>query len=532
VVILVGPIVVSRFGLPGLVGLLLGGFAIGPHGLDLIGAGNQTVPELGKLGLLYLMFVAGLELDLHLLNAYRRAAVALGLLAFAVPFAFAVAIGFALGWSPAATFLLGAVISSHTLLVYPALRDAGLAGNGAVATAVGATVLTDTLALSVLAVVAGTQTGSGSAASVLVEIGIGLVVLLVVGLVVLPRVVDLVLRRFGHDRVARYVALIVALLVMATLAEVFSIEGIVGAFFAGIGLNRLVPNEGPSMEQVEFFGTAVFIPVFVVSIGLLLDPSVMFQAGTLGLAALLCAAALAGKAIAAFPGGKLLGFSWLEGAAIYSLNIPQAAATLAATLVGYEIGLFGTTLVNAVLVLIVVTIVVGATVGQQVVKRLPAQRVEHRPLGESVLVVASTAGPSDASLRAASRLARPDGGHGRVLILWPESVPRLERGARRALEHRVARHGFDGHVTPVVDTLYSALLKAVAADDPSLVVVDDPEFDASLPGVPIVVIDGENGSEAWSVIGTDEDAAVIAQRLSVGVRRRFGGRRPRPDRVA
>src|SRR3954468_21716445 len=202
-VILLGPIVFSRLGMPGLIGLLLGGFAIGPHGLALISAGNHTVPELGHLGLLYLMFVAGLELDLHVLKAYRRAAVLLGLLAFAVPFTLGLCIGAALGWSAAATVLLGALFASHTLITYPTLRDAGLGGNAAVATAVGATVLTDILALGVLAVVAGTQTGSGSAGVVLAEIGIGLVVLLVVAVFVLPRAVDAGLRQWGADGPAR-----------------------------------------------------------------------------------------------------------------------------------------------------------------------------------------------------------------------------------------------------------------------------------------------------------------------------------------
>src|SRR5436190_7130915 len=139
-VILLGPIVFTRFRLPGLIGLVLGGFAIGPHGLGLIASGNHTVPELGHLGLLYLMFVAGLELDLHVLKDYRRAAVALGLLAFAIPFALGLVVGLALGWSVAATILLGALFWSHTLLVYPRLRDAGLGGNPAVASAVGGTV--------------------------------------------------------------------------------------------------------------------------------------------------------------------------------------------------------------------------------------------------------------------------------------------------------------------------------------------------------------------------------------------------------
>src|SRR5215210_827362 len=209
-VILMGPIVFTRFRLPGLIGLLLGGFAIGPHGFGLIAAGNHTVPELGHLGLLYLMFVAGLELDLHVLREYGRAAVALGLLAFAIPAALGLGAGWALGWSLGATLLLAALLSSHTWITYPTLRNAGLGGNRAVASAVGATVLTDTLALTVLALVAGTETGSGSALSVIAEIALGFAVLVAVGLVALPRIVDALFRRWGGDRVARYIVIVVA----------------------------------------------------------------------------------------------------------------------------------------------------------------------------------------------------------------------------------------------------------------------------------------------------------------------------------
>src|SRR5262249_28250857 len=210
-VILLGPIVVTRLGLPGLIGLVLGGFAIGAHGLGLIHAGNETVPELGHVGLLYLMFVAGLEIDMHVLRENRRAAVALGLMAFAIPGVLGICVGLALGWSLPAMCLLGALVASHTLITYPTLRDAGLGDNRAVASAVGATVLTDTLALIVLAVVAGTQTDSGSLTFLLGKLAVGFAALIVVALVVLPRVVDLGLRRWGTDPVARYLVVIVAM---------------------------------------------------------------------------------------------------------------------------------------------------------------------------------------------------------------------------------------------------------------------------------------------------------------------------------
>jgi len=267
VVVLAGPAIISRAKIPGIIGLLVGGWAIGPHGLNLIGQGNQTVPELGQFGLLYLMFVAGLELDLGVLSVYRRQAVAFGLASFTFPFLCGIAVGHGLGFVAAAAILLGSLAASHTLITYPLLRDAGLGRNPAVATAVGATVLTDTLSLIVLAVVSGTQTGSGSTAAIMVELVVGLCTLVVFSLVVLPRAAMWTFRRLGSDRSVRFLVAVIAFLAAASVAQVFSIEGIVGAFFAGLGLNRLVPNEGQTMHQIDFFGSAVFVPIFLVSTG-------------------------------------------------------------------------------------------------------------------------------------------------------------------------------------------------------------------------------------------------------------------------
>jgi Kef-type K+ transport system membrane component KefB len=517
-VILLGPIIISRFGLPGLIGLILGGFAIGAHGLDLIHAGNQTVPELGQLGLLYLMFVAGLELDLHVLKEYQRAAVGLGFLAFAIPGAAGFCVGWGLGWSMPARFLLGAMVASHTLLVYPRLRDAGLGDNPAVASAVGATVLTDTLALTVLALVAGSQTGSGSTTRILLEIGAGFAVLLVGGLVLLPRLVDSAFRVWGADPIARYLVIIVALLGMALVAELFGIEGIVGAFFAGLALNRLVPNEGPSMERVEFFGAAVFVPVFLVSIGLILDPSVMFTGEALQLAAYICAAALGGKAIACWLAGSWLGFSWPERVAMYTLTAPQAAATLAVTLIGYEIGLFGTTTVNAVLVLILVSIVLSALLAEKVIESMPGVRGEPR-LGAKVLVVTPATEPSEAAIRAATLLARPDGGHSDLLITRVATEPAPERAHLRAVGKRICRYGYDGHIRTEVDELPAAVTKAVHTGEHSLLIVDDATFGATAGRVPLLVVDGHSPKTVVLVADggeSDDLAAEVGRRLARG----------------
>jgi Kef-type K+ transport system membrane component KefB len=519
-VILLGPIVLRRLGLPGLIGLVLGGFVIGAHGLGLIHAGNQTVPELGHLGLLYLMFVAGLELDLHVLRAYRKAAVGLGLLAFVIPGLAGIGVGWMLGWPFPARCLLGALVASHTLIVYPTLRDAGLDDDPAVASAVGATVLTDTLALIVLAVVAGSQTDSGSTLTILGKIGIGFVVLLTLGLIVLPRLVDAAFRYWGADRIARYLVIIVALLAMAFVAQLFGIEGIVGAFFAGLALNPLVPNEGPSMEQVEFFGTAVFVPVFLVSIGLLLDPSVMFTGEALKLAAYICTAALGGKAIACWTAGTWLGFSRPQRAAMYVLTAPQAAATLAVTLVGFEIGLFGTTVVNAVLVLILVSIVASALLTEKVIQWLPARRGAPR-LGAKVLVLTPATGPSDAAIRAATLLSRPDGGHSDLVITREPGEAAPDRAHLRAIETRISRHGFEGHVHADADPLPDAVAKAVRTGEHSLLIVDDPTFEGAAGVIPLLVVDGITPTpgavlQVADPSETDGIAAEIGRRLAIG----------------
>ncbi len=294
-VVIVGPPLLQQARVPGILGLLIGGFVIGPNGLNLIGAGNTTVPQLGQLGLLYLMFVAGVELDLGLIRVHRRAVMLLGVSAFGLPMLLGTAVGFSLHWESAAALLLGSMMASHTLLVYPAVRNAGLGAHRAAATAVGATVITDTLSLTVLAFVSGSQVDGGSTASIGLQVGLGLVLLGVFSMLILPRLVQLAFRYLGTDRMVRYLLAIASFLAAATLAQSLGIEPIVGAFFAGLGLNRLVPNEGPLMERIDFFGSAVFVPIFLVTVGFLLKPSVMVEGETLKLAGLFILAAFLGQ---------------------------------------------------------------------------------------------------------------------------------------------------------------------------------------------------------------------------------------------
>jgi Kef-type K+ transport system membrane component KefB len=505
-VLLLGPVLFRRAGIPGIIGLLVGGYAIGPHGLSLIGSGNNTLPDLGQLGLLYLMFAAGVEIDLNLLMRYRRSAITFGLLTFILPFALGTLVGFALGWETLAALLLGSLLASHTLITYPAIKEAGLAADPAVATAVGSTVLTDTLALVVLAVVAGSVGGHKSSADVAVQIVVGMGVLTAFSLYVLPTLAGWAFRFLGTERSVRYVVAITAFLSAATVAELFGIEGIVGAFFAGLGMNRLVPNEGQLMDRIEFFGGAVFIPVFLVSVGLILNPSVMVKGETLGLAGLFVLACLGGKQLAALISARLFGFSRAQSGLLFSLSAAQAAATLAATVIGFQLGLFSSAVVNAVLVLILVSVLASTLAGTRAAARAAVPE-GPRPLGKRVVVGVLDPDHALGALTIARRIARADGGVVHPLLVVPESAPFAPKKSLQRLSEVVAAADVDGQLMTIVDrSVLHGALRVGRAQEATLVLVAEPGAEPA---------DGQRGEGD----GAQRDAAAVGD---------DGGRAPRP----
>ncbi len=509
-VVILGPPLLERARVPGLIGLLVGGFVIGAHGLGLIGAGNTTVPDLGQLGLLYLMFVAGVELDLGLLRIHRRSALLFGLLTFIFPMVFGTITGMALGWGWPAALLLGSLLASHTLILYPTIRNAGLAPDPVIASAVGATVLTDTLALIVLAGVSGTETGSGSGVEIGLQIILGLVVLLLFSFKVLPPVARAGFRLLGADRSVRYVIAVAAFLAAATVAEVFGIEGIVGAFFAGLAMNRLVPNRGPLMGRIDFFGNAVFVPIFLVSVGLLLDPSVMAEPQTLGLAGLLIVACLGGKAIAAWLTRSLLGADGAEAAVVYALTSPQAAATLAATTVGFNIGLFTESVVNAVLVLILVSVTAATLVAERAKKRVQPPTPADRELGEHVLVAVEDPAAAALGLRVASRIADPIGGAVSVTLLEAIGDGSVSpNGGLGELDELCGRLGLDSEPTRLATRHFAeGVFHAALSIDASLVIAVE---HSERPGQAV-------GGWAETVSGISSAPVAIARGDSESVR--------------
>ena len=357
-IILISPLVFRKLRIPGLVGIILSGTLVGPSVSGLLER-DATIILLGTVGLLYLMFMAGLSIDLNQFNKLRNRSIIFGFVSFSVPMLFSYIAGPALfGFSIATSLLLGAIVGSHTLLAYPIANRLGITKNKAVTMTMGGTMVTDLLSLFVLALVVGSME-EGITWSFLGSFGSSVGLFLAVSLLVIPRLGRWFFRTFPKENDAEYTFLVAILFVNAWLAELSGLAPIIGAFLAGLLLNRLVPDSSPLMNRVQFVGNALFIPFFLISVGMLVDVSVLIQADVWIKALVFAGLVYAGKFVAAKASQLVFKHSSAEGWTIFGLSTPQAAATLAVTLVGFDVGLFDELAVNAVVILILITCLIG-----------------------------------------------------------------------------------------------------------------------------------------------------------------------------
>ncbi len=464
----------ERLRLPGVIGLVVGGLVVGGEGLGLVDRAG-TVEVLGGVGLLYLMFLAGLELDLDVLQRHRRSAVGFGLLTFVIPLGVGTGVALLLDYGTAASILIGSLWASHTLVAYPIIRRHGLAGDPAVASAVGATVITDTLALLVLAVVAGSVESGGMGVRFLVALLPGLAILGLVTAWLIPLIASWFFRGLGQERLLRFLFVFTAFLGSALLAEAVGIEGIVGAFLTGLALNRLVPNGGVLMQRIEFVGSALLIPIFLVSVGMLIDVRVVTDIGTLGLAGIFSSVALGTKWLAAWLAGRLFGFDRQRVTVMFSLSGAQAAATLAATIVAFNLGLFGEQVVNAVLVVVLVTVIVTSWSAGRAAPRMDHDAAASVSLGRSIIVPIANPDAAPSLVQLAVRIARADAGSVVPLhVVTSPGADRISNGRRlmAEVETMVRRLGaeVDG-IVRVDSSVASAVVHAVAESEGTLVLV-------------------------------------------------------------
>jgi len=463
-VILVGPLAVERFGLPGIVGVILGGLLVGPFVLGWVER-EGVVESLGDLGILVLMFLAGLELDLDEFQANRRGALTFGTFTFTLPFVLGLLLVLPFGYGLATAMLYGSLWASHTLVAYPIVQEHGLLRDRAVGIAGGGTVMTDTLALSVLAVVAGSAESDARPAVLILEVGVGLLVLAGFCGLVLPRVTRWVFAGVGQHRGARFLFVLVALTASALVADRAGIEGIVGAFFAGLAINRLVPARSKLMEQIEFVGGVLLIPFFLLSTGMLIDPAEFTQPRVLAIAALSLAVVFVGKGAAAFVSGRVLGLARPQARLLFGLSLAQAAATLAAVTIGVEIGLFDTDLLNATLVVVLVTVLASSVLTRNAARRIEPPSVQVERLAENVFVPVEAA-EDVAVVRLASRLAMAKGGNvlvGAVAVAAGDQLATARERARSA-EDAASAVGAEASSVVRVNTSTASALAAIAAE--------------------------------------------------------------------
>nr|WP_184665279.1 cation:proton antiporter [Texcoconibacillus texcoconensis] len=357
-IFLIAPLVMNRFRIPGIIGLILAGMIVGPNTLGWLER-DPTIVLLGTVGMLYIIFVAGLEIDLEGFKRYRSRSLTFGLLSFFIPFTLGTLLGYVLIESWMAAILLGSLLGSHTLLAYPIASRMGVAKNPAVTTVVGGTILTDTLSMLILAVVAGASQGELSA-GFWAQLIISLIIFTAVVMIGVPYISRRFFRQIHGGASIDYAYVMAVLFICAVLAIFAGMEPIIGAFLAGLALNRFIMENGPLMNRIKFVGNALFIPFFLLSVGMLMDIGVMFeQPSAFVLAILIVLFVIIGKFIAAWITKRIYHYSNDELPLMFGLTIPQAAATLAATLVGYDLGLFDIAVVNGVIIMILISCMIG-----------------------------------------------------------------------------------------------------------------------------------------------------------------------------
>jgi len=368
-IILIVPIFFQKLRLPGIVGLLLAGTIVGPKGLGFIEAAG-VIDVLGKVGLLYLMFLAGLEINLSQFKKERNNTLIFGALTFLIPQITGTLVFIWLGYSTPASILIASMFASHTLVAYPIISRLGLNKEKSVTTAVGGTIITDTVALLVLAVVARSVDGELNTIFWITLVGLfSLYLVFMFG--VLPKMSYRFFQYMGEKGRFTYVYVIGMMLMCSWLAEVIGIEAIVGAFLAGLALNPLLSNKGPLKNRVEFFGDAFFIPLFLIFVGMQVDVQILVSGYDIWfIMGVMTSIVVIAKWVAAFISAKLLGFSNDQAWVIFGLTNSQAAATLAATFIGMEVGLIGEEILNGAIMMILITCIIGPMVVEKFGLRL------------------------------------------------------------------------------------------------------------------------------------------------------------------
>ena len=375
-IILIVPLITKKLRIPHVIGLILCGVAIGPHAVGIID-NTGAIGLFSTIGLLYIMFTAGLELDINQFKLNQNRSFIFGFLTWAAPLAIIFPICyFGYGLGGLESFLVGSMFGTHTLIAYPAVSRLGVSADPSVAVSVGGTILADTGVLILLAIILGLASGNLSAAF-WTELIVSLAIFSAVMFFAVPRIAVWFFAHWHRENYLRYIFVLFMVFVSALLAEIAGLEGIVGAFLAGLVLNRMIPKSSQLMHQIEFVGNVLFVPIFLLTVGMLVDVGVIMSGPrTVILACVLSAAALAGKFAAALIAQKLFHYTNAQRNTMFGLSAARVAATLAVVLVAHRAGLIDDSFLNAAILLILVTCIVASFATESAARKLAVERTQ------------------------------------------------------------------------------------------------------------------------------------------------------------
>ncbi len=375
-IILFVPFISKKLRIPSIFGLILAGIIIGPNATGLL-TNNQGISVFAAVGLLYLMFLAGLEINFNSFRQNRNKSLFFGAATFFIP----MLIGFfilhyLLRFTFLPALLVSSMFSTHTLISYPIVSRLSLTRRETVVITIGGTIITDTAVLLLLTIITKSYEGKLNGIFWLELIAL-LIVFVFVVLWGLPRVARWYFNTFQSDSTQEYVFVLVALFCSATLAKLAGIEPIVGAFLSGLALNRVIPHHSPLMNRIEFIGKSIFIPFFLISVGMLINLKILFTGfETIFIALVLISVALVGKYLAAFFTQLVFRYSRADRNLIFGLSSSHAAATIAVILVGFQIGIIDEKVLNGTILLILVTCMISAFVTENAGRLLAIEEAD------------------------------------------------------------------------------------------------------------------------------------------------------------
>ncbi|MBI1836335.1 MAG: cation:proton antiporter [Flavobacteriia bacterium] len=390
-IILLTPIVLRKMKIPAIIGLIISGVIIGPNGFGIIGEklleSDGSVKLFSTIGLLYIMFMAGLELDMKEFKKYRTKSFTFGFLTFIIPISLGFPIcHYGLGLNLTASILTASMFATHTLVAYPIVSKLGISKNVVVAVAVGGTILTDTAVLIILAIISSSVEGQLDF-SFWLRLITSLAIFTFIMFAIIPRIARWFFSKLESEKTAHYIFVLSIIFFAAFLAEMAGVEHIIGAFVAGLVLNKLIPHTSALMNRIDFIGNSLFIPFFLISVGMIVDYKVLFQGPwALIVAGVLTTFALISKWLATFVTQLIFKMTNTERQVIFGLSSAHAAATLAIIIVGFEKGILNSQVVNGTILLILVTCMVASFVTENAGKRLLIQLAESGEESELIQV--------------------------------------------------------------------------------------------------------------------------------------------------